>query len=1518
MRRHSIIIFLASFVFFINYNTFATNYSSYCNLYQTSSSSGYEEVDNYVYYNQLMTLSNVKVGFTQDDSNYFFKITADATLNSGSGIGQGHSNSVDNMQPMLYKTANFGSGLEITEQTKLPYADFNNGDLYTIASLNINGVNIGNRRYKYHQSSSTTTTSENVDTNNGDKYFIPNAARSSILRTSSYRYASSFPIALQNNGIGVNLIKNSSSTSISTYMFDGLTYVGDITASIDIELEIEKTYIDDYRYLCFGLNMPVTTSPDFMNNYWKKRTGISVCTDTIDVKSYANCEHSWTVISSDNTKHKIKCSICEWEKEEEHDFKYEYDGIKNDLCECGFKKQIKIYSNFNSSSVTDTTQTIKINATYTYNNSPTKTGYIFKKFKKYINDIKPPYSETKTTLIKTYISDVTTMDTNAGDLSIIYDAQYEPIKYNVKLDSTNNKSVPITITTTNYNNREYDTEYTLPTLTYAGYKFLGWTKTKNSEKVDFAVGTKYKNLTTSNGATITLYPVFAENHYTLKFSKINNLNLSITTDIKDLVCGYGTKYNLPNNIDFVGYNFLGWSLTKGSTTINFVKNAEIYNYTDVDNKEYTLYPVYEPIKYNVKLDSTNNKSVPITITTTDYNNRAYDTEYTLPTLTYAGYKFLGWTKTKNSEKVDIAVGTKYKNLTTSNGATITLYPVFTENHYTLKFSKTNNLNLSITTDIKDLVCGYGTKYNLPDNIDFVGYNFLGWSLTKGSTTVNFVKNAEIYNFTTIADKEYTLYPVYEAKKYAFKFSKENNLGISIDTNIADLVCDYGSTYSLPDNIEVAGYKFLGWTFTKGSSLMNFGENAMIQNYTDIDNKEYILYPVYDYRVYTIKCDYEEEGAKKSILLGNVVVEKKRELPKMKVLPITAKGYGWFYNDKSIESSLDLDKYITKDDEIITIEYKLDKGASAYADDIKEFTYTINCKYWQETETKSITLEKVVIGVKRELPKMKVLPITANNYGWFYNGIKVNDTNDIDPYVIKNNDIITIEYKLDKGSSAYADDVKEFTYTIDCRYWNETATKSIVIKDVKIGHLSELPKIKVLPITAKGYGWFYKENKVASSFDIDQYITKNNETITLEYKLDKGASAYTDDIKEFLYTIDCKYWNETATKSIIIKDVKIGSISELPKIKVLPITAKGYGWFYKENEVVNSLDVDQYVTRNNETITLEYKLDVGASAYTDDVLKFRIAYNADIVGYKKNENISTIEFGKKIELLKLEDVPDNISIYGWYYNDKKNIIYNSEELEQYITKNNQLITLNLNYAIQNMTSISHNSGKGDGGSDSGPGSGSGGGSGNGGSGGSGSGGSGSGPGSSSGESSDEKTATHIMNDYKGEYGPGVENISVIGNANSILTDNSFNIISERDVSYGNNYVNRPFNNNKKEMNIDWSTFCGPRQLTEEDLYYNVRGVHGPWNFDEEYIKVLMEKKNLTYDIATISTIDNENEYSIIDDENEYNIIDDESDDSTFIDIIANKKSVIIIIATILLLIAFIIYEIFTLKSILDKK
>ena len=1338
MKQKSLMIFSFLFLLIIRFDTFATIYESHCNKYETTSSSGYEEVDNYTYYNQLMTLSDVKVSFTQDDNKYKFEITANANLNSDSGISNGKSNGNDTMQPMLYKVANFGQGLEIIEKTKIPYADFRNGDLYTNTSLNIKGVNIGSRVYKYHVTSSTHITNENTTSSNGDKFFIPNAARSSVLNNSTYRNAITYPISIENNGEGVELKNNSSANSISTYVLSGLTYIGGISSTISVEIEVEKNYIDDYRYICFGTNMPVYFS-ELYNTYWAKRSGISICTNTIDLKSYTNCNHSWSIVKKDGTTHTMKCSKCDWEKSENHDYKYEYDGIKKDLCECGTIKQIKIYSNFNSNNTTNTTQTININGTYTRNNNPVKTGYIFKNFKKYTYNPKTPYSETTTPITKTFVSDVNIMDTNAGELSLIYEAMYEPIKYTVKYDKTNNKSIEVTLA---------------------------------------------------------------------------------TTELKD---------------------------------------------------------------------------------------RVYDTEYAVQTLTYAGYKFLGWTKTKNSDIVDIGINSKFKNLTTKNGDTITLYPVFTENKYKFKFSKVNNLNLPINSDIKDLECGYGIKYKLPSNIDLVGYNFLGWSLTKGSKTINFNKNAEIYNFTTVADKEYILYPVYEPKRYKFSFSKINNLGLKVNDDIKDLVCDYGTTYSLPDNIEVVGYKFLGWTFTKELTSINFGENAMIYNYTDIDNKEYTLYPVYDYRQYTIKCNYRCETLIKSILLENVIVEKKRDLPQLKILPITKQGYGWFYNNKKIENSLDLDKYITKDNQIITTEYKLDEGASAYADDIKEFTYTIKCDYWQETATKSIILQNVVIGTKRELPQLKILPITKQGYGWYINNIKVNSSIDIDSYVVKNNDVITIEYKLDDGASAYADEVKEFIYTIRCNYWQETATKSYIIKNVKIGSFSELPKIKVLPITKKGYGWFFKDNKVSSSLDVDQYVKKNNEIITLTYKVDDGASAYIKDneVKDFIYNINCEFLQNGKVEVIPLKNIVIGRKTDFPKIKVLPLSAKAYGWFYKDICVSNSLDIDQFVVKNNETLTIIFKTDENARCYTDDTLTFKIKYIANITGFGNISTVSTINLGNNEELLKLENLPDNIHVVGWYRDNKYKTIKTTGELEQFVTYNNQIITLYLYWHFPTgVEAVSHNSGKGDGG------------------------GGGNGP---SAKNEYNKTTERYL-------GPGVENVSVSGNANSITTENSSSIIDKQNDDTNNNiFSNNNFSNqifikndsinklkkesitNDNKYNIDLENFCGPMPLTEEDRKFNVRGIHGPWNYSKDYINELLDKIELKNKTATISEIidtDSDDEILLDGDINKSNSLKVNSADNAGDGL--SIKYIIIVAATVILLISVGVYEFFTIRTIIVHK
>ena len=140
--------------------------------------------------------------------------------------------------------------------------------------------------------------------------------------------------------------------------------------------------------------------------------------------------------------------------------------------------------------------------------------------------------------------------------------------------------------------------------------------------------------------------------------------------------------------------------------------------------------------------------------------------------------------------------------------------------------------------------------------------------------------------------------------------------------------------------------------------------------------------------YTIKCEYYSEVATKSIIYDDVVFNNNIAFPEMKVLPITSSGLGWFYDDISVKSSNDLDKYVTKNNIVITLVYRVDGNGSVYTEEeYNAISYEVICEYLQEGKTMQVKLEKVVIGAKRELPKVKILPITAKGLGWYYNDIE---------------------------------------------------------------------------------------------------------------------------------------------------------------------------------------------------------------------------------------------------------------------------------------------------------------------------------------------------------------------------------------------------------------------------------------------------------------------------------------------------------------------------------------------------
>lgn len=138
------------------------------------------------------------------------------------------------------------------------------------------------------------------------------------------------------------------------------------------------------------------------------------------------------------------------------------------------------------------------------------------------------------------------------------------------------------------------------------------------------------NLTSTHLATLTGYPKWIKNKYTIHYNYNNTTKDIYGEDVEnwntagggsgvvpDTQCEYDTNVTLRDGHEFskVGYILKGWSLkSTGVTNTDEPGNTVdrvVYslgatltkpNFTDVDGGEVTLYAVWEPIRYEVKYD----------------------------------------------------------------------------------------------------------------------------------------------------------------------------------------------------------------------------------------------------------------------------------------------------------------------------------------------------------------------------------------------------------------------------------------------------------------------------------------------------------------------------------------------------------------------------------------------------------------------------------------------------------------------------------------------------------------------------------------------------------------------------------------------------------------------------------------------------------------------------------------------------------------------------------------------------
>lgn len=196
-----------------------------------------------------------------------------------------------------------------------------------------------------------------------------------------------------------------------------------------------------------------------------------------------------------------------------------------------------------------------------------------------------------------------------------------------------------------------------------GYRFKGWGTSADAES---------GAMTVTTGFMPTLYAVWEE---ILTYTVAYNANGG-SGSIANVTVEFGKSVTLPSS-GFVreGYSLIGWSTNSTATTATYAPGQTVSGLSSTSGETVTLYAIWAEYKYTVVYDA-NGGSGSIASKTVNLSET-----FTLASagFTKDGYSLAGWATTASATAPVYQLGQSVSKLSTTNGATVTLYAVWRSN-----------------------------------------------------------------------------------------------------------------------------------------------------------------------------------------------------------------------------------------------------------------------------------------------------------------------------------------------------------------------------------------------------------------------------------------------------------------------------------------------------------------------------------------------------------------------------------------------------------------------------------------------------------------------------------------------------------------------------------------------------------------------------------------------------------------------------------------------------------------------
>ncbi len=441
-------------------------------------------------------------------------------------------------------------------------------------------------------------------------------------------------------------------------------------------------------------------------------------------------------------------------------------------------------------------------------NSFTRTGYTFAGWANDASGI-AIYADGQS------VSNLTPEDGVSVTLYAVWRANIYTIDYNANGGSGSTES----------SSHAYDEARTLTVngFTKTGYTFMGWA-TDAAGEVVYADEESVLNLASEDGAALTLYAVWRANAYTVEYDANGGSGRTASSSHT-----YDEAKTLTaNGFTRLGYTFAGWATSARGAAL-YSDGQSINNHTPADGVTVTLYAVWTPYTYTVSYDANGGSG------STESSSHAYDEARTLTVNGFAktGYTFTGWA-TKPDGVVICSDRQSVLNLTSEDGATVTLYAVWTVNSYTVNYSANGGTGTtassSHTYDEAKTLTANGFKRT--------GYTFTGWAASSNGATI-YNNEESVLNLTAENDETMILYAVWRPHTYTVNYDANGGMG-----NVASSRHTYGAAKALTANgFTKTGYTFAGWATSPDGTVI-YSDGQSVSNLTSMNGETVTLYAVW--------------------------------------------------------------------------------------------------------------------------------------------------------------------------------------------------------------------------------------------------------------------------------------------------------------------------------------------------------------------------------------------------------------------------------------------------------------------------------------------------------------------------------------------------------------------------------------------------------------------------------------------------------------------------------------------------